>query len=655
MEHKVLCVLRISTDRQDIADQKKEMIEYCKLNGYAENEIIPIEGVGASAIKLNDEYMQMINKIKMHIENKDCDAVAVWHINRLGRNDDVLINLKNYFITNKVQFICKNPSLKLLNEDGSLNTGSELAYSLFATMCKQDMEEKKAKFKRAKKGNTERGKWNGGYISYGYKVDENNFIVVDEDEAKIVKEIYTLYSTGKYSYTQLCQEFKDRGITYTSKATGKVCLFNKRFICHILNNKGYIGQHSKVRYKAIITEQLFQKAQKIKIKNSWNVDKSSRHLFATKLLKCPVCGRNMSGTGTYYECSRAYGKVRGYEGSNFCNNSITVNIEVLDGLLWYIAASMHMDYLMSLTDEKVDEYKKQLLIIQEKIDTCKLNLSKIQSKKDKVVNTYLEDLITKEDRDKRLAKIDYEAVSLNRDLISLKEDYAQYENLINSEQSDRKEVERWAETADNIIDETDNKKMYDIIHKHIKEVNVARTEVPRDYDTSRTHKALLITIIPVIGSPRIFSYSHHAMKDSRLKCYNESTGTWSNFEVDKILRERGNNTKAYTSFTIPAVKEKLDAIKNSPEHLVTKEYLDKLEDILDRKNITEAQREEQIKQLQDKYHKDMAVIELKKEINTPEFQKQLEKINSKAKEERTPEEKLLNAIFNEPIEDDDEE
>ena len=138
---RILVFLRVSTEAQELDNQRNEMRDFVNSMGYS--DIIYVEGIGASAIKINDEYIEMYAEVRKHIENGDISAVAVWAVNRLARDEEWFIRFKKLFIENKIQFIVKNPTLSLLNEDGSVNTGSELALSLFSTMAKQDMEKAK--------------------------------------------------------------------------------------------------------------------------------------------------------------------------------------------------------------------------------------------------------------------------------------------------------------------------------------------------------------------------------------------------------------------------------------------------------------------------------------------------------------------------------
>ena len=192
---KALAILRVSTTTQTIDEQKEELVSFLKEQGY--DEIIPIEAVGASAIKMDDKYLELCDKVKSTIlDDKEIKAAGVWELSRLGRNEIILFQFKEFFIQHGIQFICKQPYMKLLEEDGSVNAGMELAFSLFATMSRQEMQEKKARFKRAKKGMAQRGEYIGGHVvPYGYTVVGRE-LKINEDEAEVIRLAFELYSKG---------------------------------------------------------------------------------------------------------------------------------------------------------------------------------------------------------------------------------------------------------------------------------------------------------------------------------------------------------------------------------------------------------------------------------------------------------------------------
>ena len=72
---RILVFLRVSTEAQELDNQRNEMRDFVNSMGYS--DIIYVEGIGASAIKINDEYIEMYAEVRKHIENGDISAVAV--------------------------------------------------------------------------------------------------------------------------------------------------------------------------------------------------------------------------------------------------------------------------------------------------------------------------------------------------------------------------------------------------------------------------------------------------------------------------------------------------------------------------------------------------------------------------------------------------
>ena len=117
---KILAVIRSSSERQETESQKKEMIQFCIEKGYAEDEIKVIEVAGASARKLNKKYLDMLDSIKATIINEGFTCCAFWHLNRLGRNESKLVEMKDFFKKNKIQVYIKYPSIQLFHKPNAL-------------------------------------------------------------------------------------------------------------------------------------------------------------------------------------------------------------------------------------------------------------------------------------------------------------------------------------------------------------------------------------------------------------------------------------------------------------------------------------------------------------------------------------------------------
>ena len=310
MSAKIIILVRISTTKQEILTQKKELIELATSDGWEKEDLIVIEGVGASAIKLNDIYLEEMQQLYKTIEENDIAAVYAWEISRIGRNEEILMKFKNFLIERKIQLVIKNPSLRLLNNDGSVNNGIELAFSLFATMSKQEMEIKQERFKRAKQRNKAEGKYNGGRIKIGYRLDEHKHFIEDTEKAQLVRDIFDWYINGM-SLKKIYDRLVDMGI-YSSLKNFKT---GGKRVGYILRDSSYLGNKT---YPQIVNKDIFDKAQDI-LSNRRKWHNSDNIYFCKGLIKDTTTGATLVarlGTLVYYLRHRTH--------------SIALNLNVMD-------------------------------------------------------------------------------------------------------------------------------------------------------------------------------------------------------------------------------------------------------------------------------------------------------------------------------------
>ena len=337
---KAILLVRVSTTKQEIDTQKKELVEYAIADGYNKNDLIIIEGVGASAIKLNDVYLAEIENLYQTIENdKSINAVYAWEISRIGRNEEKLMQIKNFLISHKVQLVIKNPSLRLLNNDGSVNNGVELAFSLFATMSKQEMEVKKERFARAKARNKVEGKFNGGRVKLGYKLDANKYFLVDEEKAQIVRQCFDWFINGM-SLRKIYNKLADMGIYCTLKYTSG----NQR-IGIILRDKAYIGEGL---YPQIVDIEVFNKVQQM-LSNRCKSHDSKNIYFCKGLIKDKTTGATLQA-----RCSTLVYYVRNSV------HSYVINLNVMEYIAEYSANILLAHYNEQQAQTNKNEYKLKI-------------------------------------------------------------------------------------------------------------------------------------------------------------------------------------------------------------------------------------------------------------------------------------------------------
>lgn len=468
---KIIALIRTSTDNQEVETQKKEVISMILNDGYKEKDIIIVGRAGASAIKLDEEYLKNINKVYELIDNGEIEAVYAWAIDRIGRNEEILMQFKNKLINKGVQLVIKNPSLKLLNSDGSTNAGVELAFTLFATMSKQEMEQKQARFKRARTRNLEQGKSIGGNAALGYDINDNKFYVINEEEAKLIKLIYNLFNTGKYSSMTLAKELNERG--YKTKYGFD---FTATMVLNILKNEiytgGYIDKQGRRRnYPSIISIEEQEKAKQILATNNSRQLKSSKHYyFGLKLIKCINCGHNYQVyNGTYHCTGNILSKREGTKHLSDCQNPTSLAVNNLDGILWKLTKDFMKEEIESDNSQMEKDTKEKMSILHSKKDVLERKLSLYDKKIEDIVERADKELRSEEYISKRIATVNKQREIENKELIRIKDELKRLENNLNFNSFFQKIYMSYNSISDVEL-RGNEKEMYELVHRYIKNI-----------------------------------------------------------------------------------------------------------------------------------------------------------------------------------------
>lgn len=455
---KAIVLVRTSTVRQEIDSQIEEVIKYALSDGYSIDEITVIGGAGSSAIKLDERYMENINRVYDLINcTPSIECVYAWAIDRIGRKEELLMNFKNFLISKRVNLKIKNPSLHLLEKDGYVNAGAELAFSLFSTMAKQEIEQKKERFKRAKIRNHKEGKFNGGAETrFGYAV-ENGYFVVNKEEADIVRLIYEEYATGNYSMQKLATELNKRGIRHRDKP------MTLDFLHNVLNDKTYIGESNKM---PILDKGLYDKVAQIRAnQTSTLLSKESKTIhLATKLLKCKECGSNYIANFDRYVCYKHRFSKRFPEA---CDNDLTIRIDLLDSLLWEIAFDLHKKYLSVVDEAKVEELDREIAVLGQKQYEIINKIEFLKVRKERVANLYLDGITNDEQYNNAINKIKIELAYCNDETERYAKQIEKYRDMADMLRHPEKQVPL------EITEQADKKQ---IVNKHISEVYIWREE-----------------------------------------------------------------------------------------------------------------------------------------------------------------------------------
>ena len=458
MSNKCLIWVRASTDRQETESQLKETIEYAKSLRFDEFEII--NKAGASAYKVNKLYLQMIDEMKSKIlADPDIKAVVCWHLNRLARNESMAMDIKDFLIEHKIQLYVNEPTIKLFNNDGTINEGAELIFSLFATMSKQQVSELRLKVKRAKKRDKALHKYIGGNtVAYGYRINEDNYLEPDPETSKIVQDIFDLYGSGNYSFLTLAKEINERYGTD----------MNWHYMYSVLHNtKFYDG----TMYPPIITELQYRKAEKQRNDTASRPMQSIRHTFANRIIKCPVCGKGLTANRRDYRCRIE------------CKTGNRIGIPNMDGLLWTIASHLESDRLLNASAK--DDYVEKQAVLASKIKSAEQSLAKGEKKAERGKKMALEGLIEIEEYKDILRQVENDQKEVKRKVDEWKSEIAEIDRLISE---DGKDIKRILELSDR-ISYMDEEQMKEIVRRWVKKVTYTSDWVFTIETITRTYKA----------------------------------------------------------------------------------------------------------------------------------------------------------------------
>ena len=298
---------RYSSDNQrekSIEGQIRECTAYAEKNGITVVKHYIDRALSAKTDNRPD-FQQMIKDS----EKRLFDIVLVWKLDRFARNRYDSAHYEYQLERNHVKLVSATEPI-------SDSPAGIMVKSMLTGLAEYYSAELSEKVVRGMTENVLKGKYNGGTIPIGFKVDEEKFFQIDPLKAPFVVEAFQRYNEGA-TMKELMNWLNDSGVT-----TNRNQKFTYNSVQKLLTNKRYIGEN---RFKdivmpdsipAIVDKDLFEEVQQ-KIKK--NSRAPARHkaeddyLLTTKLF-CGMCGAMMfgeCGTGRnkvvhhYYKCATA--------------------------------------------------------------------------------------------------------------------------------------------------------------------------------------------------------------------------------------------------------------------------------------------------------------------------------------------------------------
>lgn len=270
---------RVSTDAQYeegySIDAQKELLEaYCKSKRITNYK--PYVDGGYSGGNLNRPHIkQLIEEAKAGV----IERVVVYKLDRLSRSQkDTLYLIEDVFIPNGVDFVSINESFDTATPFGRAMIG---ILSVFAQLERDNirMRTRMGMLKRV-----EDGYWmGGGIVPFGYDYDKAQGILVPNDDAAKVKEMYALYLKG-YSCERIAHMFD---------------LKYDKLVNQILTRKSntgiiqYKGNEYQGRHEPIIDIETYEETMREMKRRAEKKDYTKTQYLFTGMLYCGKCGARM--------------------------------------------------------------------------------------------------------------------------------------------------------------------------------------------------------------------------------------------------------------------------------------------------------------------------------------------------------------------------
>ena len=428
---------RVSTDKSDqlnsLETQKEFFLEYTKRTGDNLIKLYADEGISGTKIKNRKEFQRMLADAEKGL----FAMVVVKDISRFARNTVDLLQsvrkLKSLGI--ETQFLTAN-----MTSMGN----SEFVLTIFGALAQEESANTSKRIKFGKKMNAEKGRVPNIVFGYDKTIGDYFNLSINENEAKAIRQIFQWYTEEGYGGSKIANMLNERGIK-TKRGNN----WSQNAVCRILTNEIYTGKiingkeeiadfltgQRKEKNESewfvtirpelrIIEDEVFDKAQDI-LKGRHDSFKitherqSNKYLFST-LIKCKECGwsfrrtvRQYKNTYVRWVCSGHNGK-----GADSCPNAVTVDEEELIQAL--------QEYFQEILSKKkkvinyvIKEFQRVYKAKDENIEYEKqLNaeLNKLRKSREKYMDMYTDDLISREELNEKIGGMRKEIERLENEL-----------------------------------------------------------------------------------------------------------------------------------------------------------------------------------------------------------------------------------------------
>ncbi len=466
---KIAAYCRVSTEKEAQIDSLEKQIEFfnefTKKNGYELYKLYADEGISGKQIKHRKQFQQMMIDAKA----KKFDKVVVKDVSRFARNTVDLLQsvreLKSYGV--QVDF---------LNNGEVMEGGSEFILTILGAMAQQESANMSKRVKFGKDITAKKGRVPNLVFGYDKIPDERYTLKINEEEAKIVKEIFESYVYKRIGTTKIAWNLNDRGIR-TKKTKSK---WVQTSIVRMLKNPIYTGRVTNKKSEVtdfitgtrkelpeeewivvekpemrIISDELFNRAQELLEQRSNefklnNKREKTEYVFST-LIYCKHCGYSFRRIKRKYtadgpEYIRWVCSGRNSMGVNHCPNTTVIDEEeLLNAIKIYLKSIIkNKKDFMKAVEKEFEKITKLRENNERSEESLLKEIEKVTVKKQKYMEMFQNEIINIQELKKYTNPLNEDIARLEREL-----------KLITSEIKEKdvleKELNKTIKTVDDIL------------------------------------------------------------------------------------------------------------------------------------------------------------------------------------------------------------
>jgi DNA invertase Pin-like site-specific DNA recombinase len=367
----------------------------------------------------------------------------------------------------------------------TIEPDSELRLTIMSSIAQDEVRKLSERVKFGHRKAIENGHVIGNSRIFGYDKDHSK-LVINEKEAEMVKLIFEIYATGNYGLRDLERILWDKG--YRSRA-GK--LIHHNTIGGIIQNPKYKGYYCGNKVKitdyrtkqqkflppeewvmfkdetgeivpAIVSEEMWDKANEIFAERSMKVKATDRSAKKTS----PLSGKIICGVHNVPFWRTSYSKELHRDAPIYewiCRekkkgkSADCPTVAIYETELYKILSDMFIDL-----SENIDTYIEQFIALYENEDADRTvdrvtddllkEIEALEAKKDKLLDLYTEDAITKSEFRSRNDRLNTELIRLKTQLSDMRKDTASKTDTVKNVRNIRKAFDRELKTNNGELD-----------------------------------------------------------------------------------------------------------------------------------------------------------------------------------------------------------